>query len=440
MTLLLDPPAQRAGDAADGDPPSQPPRHPVLRFAASLGRGLDALSDTAVWAMTAEEQREALIRLRRERARLAELEFRLLVAADRNELGADSGATSTAAWLADATGATRADCFRDLRLARALDGPFEATRRALSAGAIDVGRAAVVVRAIEALTEEHDELPVGTTAAAEEHLLELATRFDARTLRMLGKRVFEVVCPNAADEMEGRTLAQEEERARRLAYVTVRDNGDGTCEGRFRLPTLHAQLLTRALESLTSPRRLGECRLDPATGKPLPRATLLGHGFIELLERHLDLGSMPSSDGSPFTVVVTVPLEVLRTGLGAAGVDTGHRISAGEVRRAACRAGIIPTVLGGSSQPLDLGRKRRLFSRYQRIALAQMYGGCAAVNCDRPPDWTEAHHEHAWSRGGATDLEHGIPLCPPHHHMADHPESWDMRRMPTGGVRFSRRR
>jgi hypothetical protein len=167
---------------------------------------------------------------------------------------------------------------------------------------------------------------------------------------------------------------------------------------------------------------------------------MFGHGFIELLERHLDLDSMPSSDGSPFTVVVTVGLDALRTGLGVATVETGHRISAGETRRQACRAGVIPMVLGGDSVPLDLGRTRRLFTKYQKIAMAQRYGGCAAVNCDRPPGWTEAHHEHAWSEGGRTDLKHGIPLCPAHHHMADHPESWNMRRTSTGGVRFSRRR
>jgi hypothetical protein len=160
---------------------------------------------------------------------------------------------------------------------------------------------------------------------------------------------------------------------------------------------------------------------------------------MKLLERHLDLDSMPSSGGSPFTVVVTVGLDALRAGLGVAAVDTGHRISAGAARRLACRAGVIPMVLDGRSVPLDLGRRKRLFSPYQRLAMHQRYGGCAAVNCDRPPSMTEAHHEHAWSEGGSTDLERGIPLCPPHHHMADHPEAWDMRRLASGGVRFSRR-
>jgi hypothetical protein len=404
-----------------------------------MDRALDGLTGVPVWSMSVGEQAAALVGLRRERARLAELELRVLAAADRDGVGRDAGATSTAAWLAEATGATRTGCFRDLHLAQALDGPFEATRRALAAGVIDVERATVVVHAVRALSQQHDDLPAGTSAAAEAHLLDLATRFDAVAVRRLGKRLFEVVCPEAADEVEGRTLAREEDRARRLAYLTVRDAGDGTSEGRFRLPTLDAHLLRAALQALTSPRRLGEDRLDPATGRAVDQATLFGHGFIELLEDHLDLDSMPTTHGSPFTVVVTMGIDALRTGLGVGTLDTGHRISAGETRRLACQADLIPMVLDGESVVLDLGRRQRLFSPYQKLALHQQYRGCAATNCDRPPSMTEAHHLNPWAAGGTTDLHHGIPLCPPHHHMADHPESWDMRHLPSGGVRFTRR-
>jgi hypothetical protein len=96
-------------------------------------------------------------------------------------------------------------------------------------------------------------------------------------------------------------------------------------------------------------------------------------------------------------------------------------------------------VLNGDSVPLDLGREQRLYDKNQRIALAHLHGGCAETSCDRPPAWTEAHHTQPWAKGGRTDLADGLPLCPPHHHMADHPESWDMHRLPNGGVRFSRR-
>ncbi len=426
-------------DVVDTAPGVGERTHPVTSLVSSLSRALDRVADVSGWSMTPDEQRHALVGLRRQRARLEELELRVLVAADRNDVGGEVGATSTAAWLADATGSSRIACFRDVHLAHALDEEFEATRAALAAGRIDVPRASVVVSSVRALTDEHDDLPDGTRAAAEAHLLEQAGRFDVVRLRRLGKRLYEVVCPEAADAAEGRRLETEEEYARRLAYVTVRDNGDGTVDGRFRLPTLHADLLRAALDSLTSPRRLGDGRFDPTTGVRLSASSLRGRGLMELLESHLDPTSLPGQGGSPFTVVVTVGLEALQTGLGVAAVDTGCRVSAGEARRLACRAGIIPMVLDGDSMPLDLGRERRLFSKHQRIALAQQYGGCAAAGCDRPPAWTEAHHLDPWSAGGRTDLSRGLPLCPAHHRMADHPDRWDQRRLPDGGVRFTRR-
>ena len=96
-------------------------------------------------------------------------------------------------------------------------------------------------------------------------------------------------------------------------------------------------------------------------------------------------------------------------------------------------------VLDGASVPLDLGREQRLFDRYQKLALNHRHQGCAARNWDRPPAWVEYHHQHPWSHGGTTDTNNGISLCPAHHRMADHPGSYDMRRLPDGKVRFSRR-
>ena len=303
--------------------------------------------------MSPAEQRAALVELARAEARLTELRLRVLVDADRNQVGADSGATSTPAWLAHATKTTRTAAFRDLHLARKLDETFTKTRAALAAGLIDVEKAAVVTAAVEALTSEYDDLPPGTEVRAEAHMLDLATEFDAPALRKLGKRLFEVVCPEAADAAEGRKLAKEEAKARALAHFSVRDNGDGTSTGPFKLPTLHAELLKKALEALTSPRRIGEARLDPATGKKLPHATLLGQGLMELVENHLS--DLPSVNGSPFTLVVTIGYDALMSGIGVA--DPGHR--APDLRRGGPAAGVQGRDHpGGARRRLDPARRR----------------------------------------------------------------------------------
>ncbi|MGZ8742728.1 MAG: hypothetical protein ACXWXO_07395, partial [Nocardioides sp.] len=75
MTLTLVPPAPPSGGV--------PEPHAVVRFAASLSGALDRLAEVPMWSMTPAEEREALVELRRQQARLKELELRLLVQADR---------------------------------------------------------------------------------------------------------------------------------------------------------------------------------------------------------------------------------------------------------------------------------------------------------------------------------------------------------------------
>lgn len=100
-------------------------------------------------------------------------------------------------------------------------------------------------------------------------------------------------------------------------------------------------------------------------------------------------------------------------------------ISAAAARRLAVDAELIPAVLGGESLPLDFGRTRRLFSRAQRIALAERDGGCAA--CGRNVAYVDAHHIDWWKRDrGRTDLRNGVLLCSHCHHLM-HREGWRIR-------------
>ena len=127
------------------------------------------------------------------------------------------------------------------------------------------------------------------------------------------------------------------------------------------------------------------------------------------------------------TIVVRMTLESLLSGLGEAHIDGIEQpISAKTARQLAADAQIIPAVLGGNSEVLDLGTPRRLFTRAQRIALAERDDGCAWAGCRRPPSYTEAHHIRWWSHGGATNLNNGILLCSMHHHRV-HRDGWGIR-------------
>jgi len=163
---------------------------------------------------------------------------------------------------------------------------------------------------------------------------------------------------------------------------------------------------------------------EPHDPRSLPQIS--ADAFVELAQHGISCRStaapMPST-----TIVVRMTLDSLLTGLGAAHIDGGdHPISAGAARRMAAEAHIIPAVLGGPSEVLDLGRSNRLFSRAQRLALDERDEGCAVANCHKPPNFAEAHHIRWWTRdAGPTDLKNGILLCSKHHH-AIHQGGWDV--------------
>jgi hypothetical protein len=122
-------------------------------------------------------------------------------------------------------------------------------------------------------------------------------------------------------------------------------------------------------------------------------------------------------------VVVTVPFDVLTHQLGAGTLDTGERVSPAVVRRLCCDASLLPVVLDGAGQPLDLGRERRLITGALRRALALRDKGCAFPGCDRPPRWCDGHHVVHWQDGGPTTLANAVLLCG-HHHRLVHQQDW----------------
>lgn len=414
----------------------QPTRvHPVAAFADGLNRTLTDLAEAPLWSMTPEEHRAALLDLARGSAALSALRLRVLASADGLDVAAESAAASTAAWLAHETRQDRTAAHADVRLARALETTYECTRTAFATGHVDDAQARVIVRSVEALPES-----VGPVlrVRAEQHLVRLAAQHDAAALKRLGRKVFEVVDPEAADLEEGRRLDAEERAAARATYLHLNDNGDGTSQGRFRISTLHAAMLDKALASFTNPRR------DPQRDVPrsaLSRPELRGRAFCELLER-FPTSRLPRIGGGSASVVVLLDYDKLLSGLGVAQLDTGQDISAGLARRLACEAGVIPAVyrhaLGGPSEILDLGRRRRLHTSAHRVALTVRDRGCTAEGCDRPAASCHAHHEVPWSEGGGTSTDNGRLLCPFHHGKA-HSPTYEMKRLPGGQVRFHRR-
>jgi hypothetical protein len=368
---------------------------------------------------------------------VAALKLRVLRCAD--DVAADVGARDAGAWLAHETQLDRGPVRRDLELATVL---AERSRvdAALVSGAMNLAQARVCA---DVLAELPDGLDGALVDAVEEQLVVLARDWPPRELKVLGRKILEAIDPEAADLHEARKLADEERRAWLSTSLTVKRRGDGMTRIITDQPDAIANRLLTYLDAFTSPRHQSASGSgEPPVSSPDARGPMhvqRGHALAGLLEL-LDPDKLPAHGGDASALIVTIGLDELRSEL-AAGTVIGHdvdRISAGEARRLACTADLIPAVLGSDSEVLDLGRTSRLFSRAQRKALRIRDQRCRAEGCNVPVAWTEAHHKDPWARGAPTDLDNGISLCGFHHHRC-HDDAYEHEYLPSGDVRYRRR-
>jgi len=280
------------------------------------------------------------------------------------------------------------------------------------------------------------ELPVSRLARIADTIQEVEQRVPGQggplTGVLLGaaagltSREFARVCRHTIQWADADGVEPREAELRRRRGVQVAHLPDGMLRWIVTMDPESAGFLTAALDARTAPRREPhfatatdtDDRVDvPDDGRTLPQRRLDALVGIARSALRADDGAVAGTD---VTMLVTVPLEALRSGTGAGqieGVDLP--ISAGTARRLAAAADIVPAVLGGQSEPLDLGRAARLFSRAQRRALTIRDGGCLWPGCTAPPGWCEVAHITPWSHGGPTDLDNAMLLCPFHHRRFD---------------------
>ena len=249
---------------------------------------------------------------------------------------------------------------------------------------VNVAQARVIVQALDRLpTSGEFAVDADQRARAERHLVDLAEHYDAKALAVLGRKLFEVIAPDLAEAYEAKVLADQE-----AAGSAAGDLQHAGGRRRHRPRPVPDPVLPRPGAGqdadgpdLTGPAHRHRHRPD------LPTDVRHGQAFCQLIEA-IPGKSLPKAGGCGATIVVTMTLEQLLADLETAGVctlDTGGHLTAAEARRLACAAGIIPAVLGGRSQPLDLGRRRRLHTEAQRLALGLRDHGCTTDGCEQPP-------------------------------------------------------
>src|SRR5689334_7138457 len=364
--------------------------HPVTSTIAAISEQLRDVADLGLWTLGPVETDANLTALAQLRHQISELELRHAHHAEHLNLGTEQGATDTASHWANQTRQTKRDTKRRMQLAHALDVDHGPVRDAMAAGQVSEEQAVVIVRGVDAIPIEHHR-------DAEQHLIGCAAEHDPIALRRIAARILEVVAPEVAEDHERRALERQEALAEEACRFTIADDGHRLCHGRFTLPSPVGAMLKQAVLALNAPYH----RAHSGT----PRG--LEHAFSEYVTRY-PTDRLPHAGGVDATVVVTMTLDnLLGRSETPALLDTGDRITAGQARKLACEAEIIPMVLEGKSQPLDVGRGRRFHEKYQRIALGVRDKHCTTLGCEWPSALCHVHHNTPWSRGGKTSVKDG---------------------------------
>ena len=140
----------------------------------------------------------------------------------------------------------------------------------------------------------------------------------------------------------------------------------------------------------------------------------------------LDHGDVPECGGHRPHLNVLIRLEDLENRAQAACLDFGGPVAPESLRMLCCDAAVVPVVVNGKGQPLDVGRATRTIPDGLRRAVAARDRGCAHPGCDRPMSWAEIHHIRQWEHGGETKLDNLVALCRVHHRQI-HSTQWIVR-------------
>jgi hypothetical protein len=348
--------------------------------------------------------------------RVQSLVFDLAAEASNSDAAMVAHGTSLRTWIADR-------CRYTARQAGALIHQAGARSRypqvctAGRTGEVNTHQAAAIVRSLDRLP---DELSAAQVSAGEASLVEQAAILDSDGLSVLGNRLADLVAPEVADELDRKALERQTREAERNRHLTFTSDGAGSVLIRGQLPTLTAVPLIRIIDAYTETfRRNALDRLDPLTETLTPgmrRADTL----IALVSQHAEQQLAPSVGGDRPRVVVTIAYDqLLADCTKARSIDGTTRLTPGQLRRLVCDADLLPVVLGGTSEILDVGRDHRLVTPPIRLALTLRDKGCAFPGCDTPPAACHAHHLTPWWAGGHTALHNLVLVCPHHHALVE---------------------
>src|SRR6266542_775639 len=279
------------------------------------------------------------------------------------------GAVSRVAWLRSRL--RMSDGQPQLRAAAAVrQVPELAT--AYAAGQVSYAQISVVAAVVP------DIDPEVLAAGAGKLLAEQVTQLAPGPLRQVAVRVRDHFEPEAAERRARQRL---EER-----WLSVARTFDGAVAVQRVLDPDGGELLLATLNGLMPPPVAHDLR-TPAHRR--------ADALLDLCR--LAANHTPTAGGEKPHVTVTIDWETLR-GAGTATLGSGVPVTAETARRV---------------------------STAQRRALVLRDHGCRFPGCDRPLQWTDAHHLVPWANDDPTNLDNLVSLCR-WHHSAVHEGGWTL--------------
>ena len=268
---------------------------------------------------------------------------------------------------------------------------------ALGSGDISFKHASLIAGAAEKLREKF-------AGDAQQILVAAAKELDPARLQVAVMHLRHCVEPNGVlDEAN-------EAHERRVLHLSQTFGGAFVLNGQFGADD--GATLQTALDALMT---------APAADDQRTASQRRADALVEMANRQLDAGVLPTVGGQKPHLLVTVEVPTLlkRPGARAAELEWAQPIPAETARRIACDCTLTPVIEG------EVYGSRKVIPGWKRRALVARDKGCRFDGCDMPAAWTDAHHIKHWIDGGPDELWNLILLCRRHHRLV-HEGGWKL--------------
>lgn len=386
-----------------------------------LEEAVDALRTAAGAGAADDELLSALTMCEGVRRRIDQITVAAVGVLGRRGVFVERGYRSPVLALADLLGWDRFEARRRLVAAEqvcprvgldgaALPARLPNTADVFTAGRIGLRHVEVIAGLLNSLSAAR--LTPDIWAGAEAELADKASAYTPAELVSYGTTLVEALDADGPEPVDDPPPAVNE-----LHLFRHRGQGGGTLKGRLDDAALFDAIAT-VIDAKSAP-------LTADDDRPTPQRQ--AEALAEVCGYVLDHGDVPDCGGRRPHLNVLIRLEDLEARCRSAILDFGGGLSPQGLRLLACDAAVVPIVLNGAGQPLDVGRATRVIPDGLRRAVAARDRGCSYPCCGRPLSWCQVHHILSWYDGGETKLDNCTILCRAHHRLLHSGSGWTVR-------------